>query len=310
MPEYDLLNKTELSFKGIRLENADLGQIAEVVAQALGLGRNDLLVTDVRGENLVLDILKRGLDAENILGRERVLLQSLSRLSGVKIAEDASVHSRGLLSWVAADPADAKEALEESKKMAGQMRRRLSRTAVVFATGAELANGQVRDTNGPAIRDRLIGEGYSVKFGPTLKDDDLLIAAHLKQTLEEGYGLVLTTGGVGAEDKDRTIEAVLLLDPDAATPSIVKYELGVGRHKHKDCVRIAVGQLFDAFIVALPGPTDEVLLGINALAEGLAVPGISKNALAERIASVLRKRLCEKTRENDAGALRSLSPKT
>jgi molybdenum cofactor synthesis domain-containing protein len=292
--EYDLLNKTELSINGIQLENADLNQIANVVAGVLGIERNDLLVTDVRDDNLVIDILKKGLDAANILGKEAELLQSLSRLAAVRIMENASVGSRGLLSWVALKPVEVGEALKESEKMADEIRRRLAGTVVVFSTGTELANGQVMDTNSPAIRDRLVSEGYSVKFGPTLKDDDVFIAAHLRQTAEEGYGLVLTTGGVGAEDKDRTIEAVLLLDPDAATPSIVKYQLGVGRHKHKDSVRIAVGQLFNTLIVALPGPTDEVLLGIDALAKGLAAQGTAKNVLAEEIAAVLRKRLHEK----------------
>ncbi len=294
MAEYDLLNKTELSINGIQLENANLNQIANVVAEVLGIERNDLLVTDVRDDNLVIDILKKGLDAANILGKEGELLQSLSGLAGVRIMENASVGSRGLLSWVALNPLEVSDALKESEKMADEIRRRLAGTVVVFSTGAELANGQVMDTNSPAIRDRLVSEGYSVKFGPALKDDDVFIAAHLRQTAEDGYGLVLTTGGVGAEDKDRTIEAVLLLDPDAATPSIVKYQLGVGRHKHKDSVRIAVGQLFNTLIVALPGPTDEVLLGIDALAKGLAAQGTAKNALAEEIAAALRKRLHEK----------------
>ena len=65
---------------------------------------------------------------------------------------------------------------------------------------------------------------------------------------------------------------------------------------HKDTVRIAVGQLFDTLIVALPGPTDEVLLGIDALVKGLAANGTGKGVLAEDIAAVLRKRLHEKTR--------------
>jgi hypothetical protein len=55
-----------------------------------------------------------------------------------------------------------------------------------------------------------------------------------------------------------------------------------------------VGQLFNTLIVALPGPTDEVLLGIDALAKGLAAQGTAKNALAEEIAAALRKRLHEK----------------
>jgi molybdenum cofactor synthesis domain-containing protein len=295
MAKYELLDKTELSIDGILLENANLNQIADTVAEVLGIDRGDLLVTDVRGEDLVVDILKKGLDPENIVGKEGQLLQSLSKLPGVQMRKGAKIDSRGLLSWVFLDPEEVKEALQKSEKIAEQIRHRLARTAVVFSTGTELANGQVMDTNSPAIKNRLVSEGYSVKFGRTLRDDDLFIAAHLGQTAEEGYSLVITTGGVGAEDKDRTVEAVLLLDPDAATPSIVKYQLGVGRHKHKDSVRIAVGKLFDTLIVALPGPTDEVLLGIDALVKSLAANGTDKNMLAEDIAAVLRKRLHEKT---------------
>ena len=301
MSHYDLLNKTELSIDGILLENANLIQIADTVAEVLGIQRNDLLVTDVRGENLVVDILKRGLDAENIVGKEKPLLQSLSKLPGVRMREDARVDSRGLLSWVSLDPEEVKGALQESEKMADQIRQRLARTVVVFPTGTELANGQVMDTNSPAIRDRLVSDGYSVKFGPTLKDDELYIADNLRERAEEGYGLVITTGGVGAEEKDRTVEALLLLDPDAATPSIVKYQLGVGRHKHKDCVRIAVGRLFNTLIVALPGPTDEVLLGIDALVKGLTANETAGKVLAEGIAGVLRKRLHEKAHAEAGG---------
>ena len=104
MAKYDLLDKTELSIDGILLENANLIQIADVVAEVFGIKRNDLLVTDVRGENLVIDILKKGLGTENIVGKEGQLLQSLSKLPGVRMREDARVDSRGLLSWVSLDP--------------------------------------------------------------------------------------------------------------------------------------------------------------------------------------------------------------
>ena len=46
--------------------------------------------------------------------------------------------------------------------------------------------------------------------------------------------------------------------------------------------------------LALPGPTDEVLLGLGALLKGLAESEQNKVALAERIATVLRARLQEK----------------
>lgn len=103
----------------------------------------------------------------------------------------------------------------------------------------------------------------------------------------------LITGGVGAEDKDRTIEAVLMVDPKAATPHILKYELGVGRHQHKDSVRIAVGKISQTLIVALPGPNDEVQLGLEALVKGLAAE-LRKDTLAENIATSLKERMKEK----------------
>jgi molybdenum cofactor synthesis domain-containing protein len=294
MVDYDLMGKTELSIHGIVLQDADLGRIADVVAEVLGLSRSDVLVTDVRGEYLVLDILKKGLDASKIVGREKDLLAAVSALPGVSLRPDARTESRGLLSWVAADPAIAGEALADAAGMAGDLNARLGRMVTVFATGTEINNGQVKDTNSPAIRDKLAGEGYAVSFGGTLRDDDHFIAARIRERAEEGFSLVITTGGVGAEVKDKTIEALLLLDPDAATPTIVKYELGVGRHVHKNEVRIGVAEVEGATVVALPGPTDEVLLGLDALVKGLAEADRGKVLLADRIAAVLRARLQEK----------------
>jgi molybdenum cofactor synthesis domain-containing protein len=294
MVDYDMLGKTELSIYGIILQNADLGQIADAVAKVLGLNRSDVLVTDVRGEYLVLDILQKGLDASKIVGREKDLLAAVSALPGVSLRPDARTESRGLLSWVAADPAVAQEGLEDAAGMAGDLQARLGRLVTVFATGTEINNGQVKDTNSPAIRDRLESNGYAVSLGGTLRDDEHFIAGRLRERAEEGFGLIITTGGVGAEVKDKTIEALLLLDPEAATPTIVTYELGVGRHVHKNAVRIGVAKVFDATVVALPGPTDEVLLGLGALLKGLAEAESGKAALAERIATVLRARLQEK----------------
>jgi molybdenum cofactor synthesis domain-containing protein len=294
MVDYDMLGKTELSIHGIILQNADLGGIADVAAKVLGLSRSDVLVTDVRGEDLVLDILQKGLDASKIVGREKDLLTAVSALPGVSLRPDARTESRGLLSWVAADPEIAKEGLAGAAGMAKDLNERLGRLVTVFATGTEINNGQVKDTNSPAIRERLESNGYAVSLGETLRDDEHFIAGRIRERAEEGFSLIITTGGVGAEVKDKTIEALLLLDPDAETPTIVTYELGVGRHVHKNAVRIGVARVFGSTVVALPGPTDEVLLGLGALLRGLAEAEGGKAAVAERIATVLRARLREK----------------
>lgn len=293
MTEFDLLRKTELRIKGITLKNANLGEIATVVGNTLKIERKDLLVTDVQRDHLVIDILKKGLDPYHIVGKEVELLQRLSKLPGVTITQKTSIVSEGLLSWIASEPGEAKKALKRSEKMAKEIQQRLSRTAIIFSTGSEVANGQIMDTNTPTISQRLNSEGYSVKLGPTLKDDDVLIAAHLRQAIDDGYGLVIVTGGVGAEDKDRTIEAVLMVDPEAATPHVLKYQLGVGRHQHKDSVRIAVGKSSQTLIVALPGPNDEVQLGLEALVKGLS-SNSNKNQMAESIAKSLKERMKEK----------------
>ena len=99
----------------------------------------------------------------------------------------------------------------------------------------------------------------------------------------------ITTAGVGAEKKDRTVEAILSLDPKASTPYISKYKQGTGRH-HKDGVRIAVGTAMDTLIVALPGPNDEVRSSLEILIEGLR-NSWSKELLAEELARNLRKKL-------------------
>lgn len=289
----DLLEKTELWIERISLHNANLNDIASVVAETLGMEKSEVLVTDVQDEHVTVDILKQHVDAHPIVGKRDALLQSLSKLPGVNITEETSIHSNGMLGWIAFDRKEATEALGRSEKMVEEIRLNLSRRAIVFSTGHEVATGQIRDTNTPSISAMLEAEGYTVKRGPTLKDDRDLIAGNLRRAVyEDGYALILTTGGVGAEEKDHSVEAVLSLDPEAATPYICKFEVGTGRHT-KDGVRIAVGQVDDSLIVALPGPNDEVRLSMEVLIQALDSPP-DKHALAEEIAASLRHTLRNK----------------
>ena len=289
MGEFDLLQKTELRIERIELCGANLTAVAAVVADILGLERHEVLVTDVLGDVMTIDILRKTADAYRLVGKRECLLEELSRLPGVRVTEATTICSEGMLGWIALDRAQAKKALKRVERLAKQIRQRVSKRAIIFSTGAEVASGQIMDTNTPAIHQRLETEGYSVTLGPTLPDDELLIAANLRQAVDDGYGLVVITGGVGAEDKDRTIEAVLALDSEAAAEYICKYQKGTGRH-HKDGVKIAVGQVSQTLIVALPGPNDEVKSSLNVLVNGLS-SGSSKQVLAKNIASVLRKKL-------------------
>jgi molybdenum cofactor synthesis domain-containing protein len=287
---WNLLEKTELRIERIGLEGANLTDVARVVAGVLGLPTEEVFVIDARDDLLTLDVLRDTIDAYQLLGKQDTLLAALGALPGVMIGPDTSVCSEGMLGWIAADATEGRAALDRSRKMAAEIAATIAARAIVFSTGPEVASGQIEDTNKPWIAARLTAADYRVTEGENLPDDLDAIAFAIREAAEErGFGLVITTGGVGAETKDGTVEALLSLDANAATPYLFKVQEGKGRHV-KPGVRIAVGQVTDTLVVCLPGPNDEARLGIEALLDGL---GSTREtvALAERIAAALRERL-------------------
>ena len=130
--------------------------------------------------------------------------------------------------------------LERTEQLQEQIAQRLAKRAKVFPTGAEVISGQIKDTNTPFLVQELKSLGFTVATSPALPDQMSRIVHSLRDAVEEGYGLIITTGGVGAEGKDQSVEALLALDPDAATPYVLKFTKGQGRHA-KDGVRLGVG---------------------------------------------------------------------
>ncbi len=202
-----------------------------------------------------------------------------------------------MLGWIALDEAAAIDSLQKSEKMVSDILNNISKRVIVFSSGAEVANKEIEDTNTPAIKKCLEAEGYKVFSGEVLKDDKLFISAKLRESADlGGYGVIITTGGVGAEDKDHTVEAIKLIDPEAATPYICHFKIGTGRHV-KDGVKIAVGEYNDTRIIALPGPNDEVNASLIPMIDGLKIK-TGKQDLAENIAANLRQILRRKMNHN------------
>jgi molybdenum cofactor synthesis domain-containing protein len=286
--EINLLQKTELWIEGITLQNARLDEIAEKVAQALELEPGEVMVVDVREDYMVLDVLRPVLKANQIAGKGEEILREISGIQGVTLLPRASLHSEGALGWICLDEDDYRSAITRASEMGEEIQRRVAKRAIVFSTGFEVEEGLIEDTNFQLIAKRLKENGYSVCFGGVLPDREGAISYRLQKALDEGFGLILTTGGVGAEEKDRTVEALLRVDPQAATPYILKFDVGTGRHV-KDGVRIAVGKVGVSRLIALPGPTREVEVGLNRLLEGLD-RGWDDLKIAEHIASGLREK--------------------
>jgi molybdenum cofactor synthesis domain-containing protein len=206
----------------------------------------------------------------------------------VGVTDETEVHSDGILGLISLDEKTGKEVLEKSRAIGAQIADHIRKRTMVFATGKEVLAGQIRDTNTPFLITALEDEGYEVAEGPVLEDKVDTIARAFLRAAEDGYGLLITTGGIGAEGKDQTLEALARVDSQASMPYILKFQKGQGRH-HKDGVRIGVGILEQTKIVCLPGPHDEVRLAWPILKVGMRTDW-DKHILAEGLANALRKK--------------------
>ncbi len=287
--DLNLLEKTEIWFDNLVLSGANLTELAAAVARVLELPTQAVLVVDVREDHVTLDVLQKVVRAEQFMGKRDELLRALSAIQGVTVTDRTEVHSDGILGMIGLDRDEVPAALERTRGMTDDVRARVSRRALVVPTGFEVQRGMIVDTNSPFIRSVLSSRGYSVKVAPAQPDDADVLAGVLRLAVSEGFGLVVTTGGVGAEDKDYSVEAVLQVAPDASTPYTVHFQKGTGRHV-KDGVRIAVGSSGVCRFVALPGPNDEVQAALPVLVDCLG-RGDDDADTAEAIAAVLREKL-------------------
>lgn len=288
----NLLEKKEVWINNLTLQNANLTQLAEVVADALCINHKNVLVVDVRPQHITLDILEDDIPEENIVGKEKLILDEISKLEGVNVTDETYIHSNGILGMICFETENPKEMLNTISSMANEIRHNISKRAIVFPTGFEVRDRMIEDTNTPYLKELLEKKGFKVTVGNILEDNIDDMVYHISDAVSRAYGLIITTGGVGAEDKDKTVESILRVDPEAETPYIVKFQKGTGRHV-KDGVRIAVGNIGPTYIVALPGPNDEVQLASKVLLESLE-NGDSKPEIARKIAAVLAEKLMKK----------------
>lgn len=120
------------------------------------------------------------------------------------------------------------------------------KTAEVFAIGNELLLGIVRDTNTHWLCRRITGLGGRVRRCLTLPDEPPLIAEELRRSLQRGPDLIVTTGGLGPTQDDRTLEAVA-------------QALDVPLEEHPEALRIVerrYRELFEQGRVDSPGLTE------------------------------------------------------
>ncbi|MGP8049773.1 MAG: molybdopterin-binding protein [Desulfobaccales bacterium] len=286
--EWNLLEKTTFWVEGAELEGANLDDVAKAAAHALRLDDGEVMVVDVQPGVVAFDVLRKNISAGMVAGKSEGLLKNLSCVAGVALSATASVHSEGVLGLIALDPDTARQVVSRSAKIGRTVAEAVQKRACVFATGTEVIAGKIEDTNSPYLVRELTQAGFQAEFSGIIEDNTSAGIAALESALMRGFGLVVTTGGVGAESKDHSIEAVLKLDPQAATPWILRFAPDMKRHP-KEGVRIALGRVGISRILALPGPHAEVKAGCNALISGMKA-GLNDTELSESIASAIRER--------------------
>jgi molybdenum cofactor synthesis domain-containing protein len=80
--------------------------------------------------------------------------------------------------------------------------------AAVVTVSTRGASGERPDTVGPELVDLLTSAGWDVAPRPrVIGDSQMHVAALLTELADEGYRLIVTTGGTGLSPTDRTPEA-------------------------------------------------------------------------------------------------------
>jgi len=284
--ELNLFGKKELWLYGIALHKVNLNALASTVAGVLRLPPEKVLVVDAGGDHVTFDLLCDSIQVEQLLGREQELLSALASVPGITLNEKARIHAEGVLGFISCEKEAGSKALCRSSKMYEELAERLKKRAIVFSTGNEVAAGLIEDTNSPWLTEAFRSKGYSVSAGRVLPDDREAIAGALRRAAVEGFGLAVTTGGVGAESEDCTVEALLTVDPEAETRYLVYFKVGTGRHV-KPGVRMGVGRIEHMLIITLPGPHNEVCTLAPVLLMGIE-KGMDCAALADALAEKWR----------------------
>lgn len=137
--------------------------------------------------------------------------------------------------------------------------------ALVVTASNRAAAGVYEDKGGPLIAEGLVSYGFDVD-GPRVVPDGDPVEAALREGVEAGYDVIVTTGGTGISPTDRTPEATRRV-LDHEVPGIAEAIRAFGREKVPTSAlsRGLAGVAGRTLIVNLPGSTGGVRDGLAVL---------------------------------------------
>ncbi|MBS1581218.1 MAG: bifunctional molybdenum cofactor biosynthesis protein MoaC/MoaB [Bacteroidetes bacterium] len=128
--------------------------------------------------------------------------------------------------------------------------------AAVLVISDGVASGKKEDKAGAAIAERLKKLGVGVAEQAVVADEPAHIAAHVKAWADQGFDLILTTGGTGLSPRDRTPEAIAPI-LDREVPGIMEAARSYGQARMPLALmsRGIAGMIGRTLVITLPGST-------------------------------------------------------
>lgn len=126
--------------------------------------------------------------------------------------------------------------------------------AAVLVISDSVYSGRKEDKAGQAITDRLKELGVEVNTSAVLPDEPDQVAAKVQAWAQEGYDLILTTGGTGLSPRDRTPEAIAPL-LEREVPGIMEAARSYGQERMPWAMmsRGVAGMIGRSLVITLPG---------------------------------------------------------